>query len=147
MDLRKRTFQPPPPANEIRAKLQLSKTAFAGLKRVLAFQIAKLMAEQQMDARFMSLEEWEAERLQDPEFVAALAAREPAYQIARLRILRGLTQKQLAELVGAKQSSITRLERGATPPNLSCLSKVAAALGARVEVHLALTDDVLSPSS
>ena len=52
----------------------------------------------------MSLEEWEAERLQDPEFVIALAAREPAYQVARLRILRGLMQKQLAELVGTKQS-------------------------------------------
>ena len=66
------------------------------------------------------------QRLQDPEFVAALAAREPAYQVARLRILRGLAQKQLAELVGAKQSSIARLERGATPPNLFFLSKVAA---------------------
>ena len=52
-----------------------------------------------MDDRFMPFEEWEAERLQDPEFVIALAAREPAYQVARLRILRGLTQKQLAELV------------------------------------------------
>ena len=52
----------------------------------------------------MSLEEWETERLRDPEFVIALAAREPAYQVARLRILRGLTQKQLAELVGTNQS-------------------------------------------
>jgi transcriptional regulator with XRE-family HTH domain len=94
-----------------------------------------------MDDRFMSLEEWEAERLQDPEFVAALAAREPAYQVARLRIRRGLTQKQLAELVGTKQSSIARLERGTTPPNLSFLSKVAAALGARVEVRLASEED------
>ena len=97
-----------------------------------------------MADRFMSFEEWKAERLQDPEFAAALAAREPAYQVARLRILRGLTQKQLAALVGTKQSSIARLERGATPPDLSFLGKVAAALGARVEVHLALTDDVLS---
>ena len=45
--------------------------------------------------RFMPLEEWEAAQMQDPEFVAALAALEPAYQIARLRILRCLTQKQL----------------------------------------------------
>ena len=34
VDLRKRTFQPPPPAREIRAKLQLSQTAFAGLMGV-----------------------------------------------------------------------------------------------------------------
>ncbi len=46
--------------------------------------------------RFMPLEEWEAEQMQDPEFVAALAALEPAYQAARRRILRGLTQEQLA---------------------------------------------------
>ena len=94
-----------------------------------------------MDDRFVSLEEWEAERMHDPEFVAALAAREPAYQVARLRILRGLTQKQLADLVGTKQSSIARLERGSTPPNLAFLNKVAAALGARVEVHLSPVND------
>ncbi len=97
-----------------------------------------------MDDRFMSLEEWEAERMQDPEFVAALAAREPAYQVARLRIQRGLTQKQLAEMVGTKQSSIARLERGTTPPNLTFLGKVAAALGARVEVRLASLDETVS---
>jgi putative transcriptional regulator len=34
VDLRKRTFQSPPPANEIRARLQLSQTAFAGLMGV-----------------------------------------------------------------------------------------------------------------
>jgi predicted transcriptional regulator len=47
----------------------------------------------------------------------------------------------LADLVGTKQSSIARLERGTTPPNLSFLSKVAAALGARVEVHLTPVQD------
>jgi uncharacterized damage-inducible protein DinB len=55
--------------------------------------------------RFMSLEEWEAEQMQDPEFVAALAALEPAYQAARRRILRGLTQEQRAELMSAEQSN------------------------------------------
>ncbi len=93
---------------------------------------------------FLPFEVWETERLQDPEFVAALAVREPAYQITRLRILRGLTQAQLAELVGTRQSSIARLERGLTPPNLSFLNKVAAALGARVEVHLLRLDDAAS---
>jgi len=42
--------------------------------------------------RFMPQEEWEAAQMQDPEFVAALAALEPAYQIARLRVLRRLTR-------------------------------------------------------
>ncbi|MFN8443984.1 MAG: helix-turn-helix domain-containing protein [Caldilineaceae bacterium] len=34
VDLRKRTFQPPAPPAEIRAQLQLSQTAFAGLMGV-----------------------------------------------------------------------------------------------------------------
>lgn len=34
VDLRKRIFQPPAPPSEIRAKLQLSQTAFAGLMGV-----------------------------------------------------------------------------------------------------------------
>ena len=41
-------------------------------------------------------EDWEAEKLKNPDFVAAAEALEPGYQIARLRILRGLTQTQLA---------------------------------------------------
>ncbi len=49
--------------------------------------------------RFMPLEEWEAAQMQDPEFVATLAAIEPAYQIARRRILHGLNQKQQKELI------------------------------------------------
>jgi len=34
VNLRKRTLQPPPSASEVRAKLQLSQTAFAGLMGV-----------------------------------------------------------------------------------------------------------------
>lgn len=93
---------------------------------------------------FRPFEEWEAEQMQDPEFVAALAAREPGYQVTRLRLLRGLTQEQLAEIVGTKQSSIARLESSATVPSLSFLTKVAAALGARVEVRLTPIDEPIS---
>ena len=88
-----------------------------------------------MARKLMPLEEWEAEQMTDPEFAAALAELEPAYQVARLRILRGLTQEQLAELVGTKQPSIARLESGASMPTVSFLRKVAAALGSRVEVR------------
>jgi transcriptional regulator with XRE-family HTH domain len=90
----------------------------------------------------MPFEEWEAERMQDPEFVAALQDLEPAYQVARLRILRGLSQEQLAELVGTKQPSIARLESGATAPSISFLRKVATALNSRVEVRLVPLDEV-----
>jgi len=45
-------------------------------------------------------EDWEAEQMHDPEFRAAVEELEPIYQVTRLRIMRGLTQAQLAELVG-----------------------------------------------
>lgn len=83
-------------------------------------------------------EDWEAEKLKNPDFVAAAEALEPGYQIARLRILRGLTQTQLAEMVGTRQPSIARLENGSSVPSISFLQKVAAALDARIEVKLVL---------
>lgn len=81
-------------------------------------------------------EEWEAEKLRDPEFAAAAEELEPGYQVARLRMLRGLTQAQLAELVGTRQPSIARLENGTTAPSISFLQKIATALGAKIEVRL-----------
>jgi DNA-binding XRE family transcriptional regulator len=85
--------------------------------------------------KLIPLEAWEAKQMHDPEFAVDLADLEPAYQIARLRILRGLTQEQLAELADTKQPSIARLESGTSTPSLSFLRKVAAALGLRVEVR------------
>ena len=83
-------------------------------------------------------EDWEAEKNKDPEFIAAAEKLEPGYQIARLRILRGLTQTQLAEMVGTRQPSIARLENGSSLPSISFLQKVAAALDAKIEVKLVL---------
>lgn len=80
--------------------------------------------------------DWQAEQLKDPEFVAAALELEPGYQIARLRMMRGLTQAQLAELVGTHQPSIARLENGENIPSMSFLQRVAAALNAKVEVRL-----------
>jgi DNA-binding XRE family transcriptional regulator len=81
-------------------------------------------------------EDWEAKKIKDPEFVAAAEELEPGYQIARLRTLRGLTQTQLADMVGTRQPSIARLENGSSVPSISFLQKVAAALDARIEVKL-----------
>ena len=77
-----------------------------------------------------------AELLQDPEFKQAYDDLEPAYQVARLRIRRGLSQKQVAELVGTKQPSIARLESGQVAPRLSFLKRVVEALGGTLTVHI-----------
>ncbi len=80
-------------------------------------------------------EDWQAEQLKDSEFVAAANELEPGYQIARLRIQRGLTQAQLAEMVGTRQPSIARLENGNSKPSLSFLKRIADALDARIELR------------
>jgi DNA-binding XRE family transcriptional regulator len=53
----------------------------------------------------------------------------------------GLTQAQVAELMGTKAPAIARLESalasGKHSPSLNTLRKYAAALGKRLEVHLA----------
>ncbi len=88
----------------------------------------------------LSFEDWQAEQLKDPEFVAAANELEPGYQIARLRIQRGLTQAQLAEMVGTRQPSIARLENGNSIPSLSFLKRIADALDARIELRFVPQD-------
>lgn len=55
-------------------------------------------------------------------------------QMIDLRLKRGLSQRQLAELVGTHQPSISRLEAGRIG-SLSFLHKVASALDAAVEIR------------
>ena len=54
----------------------------------------------------------------------------------RLRLAKGLTQKELAGRIGTQQASISRLERAFYKPNLGFLQRVAEALDARVEIRL-----------
>jgi DNA-binding XRE family transcriptional regulator len=83
-----------------------------------------------------TFKDWQKEQLKDPEFATIARELEPGYQIARLRIAHGLTQAQLAEMVGTHQPSIARLENGKSLPSLLFLERVASVLNARVEVHI-----------
>ncbi len=87
-------------------------------------------------SKLPKFESWEAEKIKAPDFLAAAEELEPGYQVARLRMLRGLTQAQLAEMIGTQQPSIARLENGTSTPSLSFLTKIAYALGAKVEFKL-----------
>jgi len=89
-----------------------------------------------MANKTIPFEEVETRLLHNAETRQAFDRLEPAYQIARLRTMRGLTQQELAELVGTKQPSIARLENGKSLPNLSFLKRVAAALGAHVKIAI-----------
>ena len=49
--------------------------------------------------------------------------------ISEARLKSGLTQKQLADLVGTKQPSIARAENGSVLPGHNLLKKIALAIG------------------
>lgn len=83
-------------------------------------------------------EETRAELLSDPEVAAAYEARRPYYELASEiiggRIAQGLTQAQLAERTGIRQSNLSRLEGGSCNPSLEMMNRVARGLG--MELHI-----------
>lgn len=56
-------------------------------------------------------------------------------EIIQLRLAQGLSQKELAEKVGTKQSAISRLESGEYNPSVEFLTKVAHALGKELHIN------------
>jgi len=59
-----------------------------------------------------------------------------ADQVAERRQAQGLSQRELAELVGTTQSAIARLERGGRPPRIDTLLRIADALECELVVEL-----------
>lgn len=57
-------------------------------------------------------------------------------QLKETRKSIGMTQEELAELVGTKKSNISRLESGRYNPSLDFLIKVAAGLGKSIQIQL-----------
>ena len=80
-------------------------------------------------------------KLRDTEFRARFEAADQAWdialQLAALRQARGLTQKEVADLLGTKQQAIARLEDPAyTGHSLSMVRKYVEALGASLDVTI-----------
>lgn len=59
-----------------------------------------------------------------------------ADKVAHRRQELGLSQRELAELVGSTQSAIARLERGGRPPRIDTLLRIADALDCELVVDL-----------
>ena len=81
----------------------------------------------------------------DPAFAAQFDAADQAWdialQLAALRRARGLTQQQVAELLGTKQQAIARLEDPTyTGHSLSMVRRYAEALGANLDVSIVLAE-------
>jgi ribosome-binding protein aMBF1 (putative translation factor) len=80
----------------------------------------------------------EKELLSDPEVKKEYDRLAPRYavisEIIRARIEKGLTQKELAEKLGTKQSAIARLEAGNTNPSFGLLEKIAKVMGTKLSI-------------
>jgi ribosome-binding protein aMBF1 (putative translation factor) len=83
-----------------------------------------------------SFRQWHKEQMRSPKFREA--HEEIAFEFAiidaiiRQRTEKGITQKQLAEKVGTKQSAISRFECGGSNPHLNFTKKLLAAVGLKL---------------
>jgi predicted transcriptional regulator len=59
-----------------------------------------------------------------------------ADNVAKRRVEKNLSQRELAELCGTTQSAIARLERGGRPPRIDTLLRIAEALECELIVDL-----------
>ena len=100
--------------------------ATARLKRSNATSPVGSTAEEASSRRASASSEY----LQQREALAG--CREIAWLLIKYRMDRGLSQQQLAELVGTSNSQISRIESGRHRTNLDTLSRIAHALDRRL---------------
>lgn len=78
------------------------------------------------------------EQLQNPDFKKEWDENELEYQlmmmILKARNEQNLTQSELAERTGIRQSNISRIEKGQALPSISTLCKIARGLGKRLQI-------------
>ena len=90
----------------------------------------------------MTHEDFVKKMLSDPEVKAEYDKLEEEFalldEILAARKAAGLTQEQIAERMGTRQSSIARLETGLTCgnlPSMTMLKKYAAAVGKKLQIR------------
>lgn len=85
-------------------------------------------------------EDLEKELLSDPKVKKEYDKLAPRYTVVsaliNARNKKGLTQKELAQKIGTKQSAIARLESGSINPSLEFLQKIAQVMGYKLTIQL-----------
>ena len=91
----------------------------------------------------MNMTKWkdlEKVLLSDPEVKKEYDRLAPRYgvisQLISARLNKGLTQKDVADKLGTKQSAIARLESGNTNPSIEFLQKIATVMGYKLTVQI-----------
>ena len=79
------------------------------------------------------------ENLEDAVFKKEWDALQPEHEIIKMiidaRREKGLTQKQLAELSGLRQSNISRIETGKVTPDIATLQAIARGLDKELKIE------------
>ncbi len=79
------------------------------------------------------------EQMKDPAFKKEWDASELEYQlmmmILKARNEQKLTQSELAERTGIRQSNISRIEKGQAVPSIATLNKIAHGLGKQLQIR------------
>ena len=82
----------------------------------------------------------EKELLSDPKVKKEYDRLAPRYavisQLISARLKKRMTQRDIAEKLGTKQSAIARLESGNVNPSLEFLQKIAQVMGYKLSIHL-----------
>lgn len=85
-------------------------------------------------------EDLEKELLADPKVKLEYDKLAPRYAVISAlitaRTKKGLTQKELAQKIGTKQSAIARLESGSVNPSIEFLQKIAQVMGYKLTIQL-----------
>ena len=79
------------------------------------------------------------EQMKDPDFKKEWDENEARYQlmmmVLRARNEEQLTQSELAERTGLRQSNISRIEKGQSMPSIATLANIAQGLRKRLEIR------------
>lgn len=91
-----------------------------------------------MRRKHLDFTAFKRQALKNPKIRAEYERLQPEFalinEVLRARSEKGITQKDLAERVGTKQSVISRLEAGRANPSIAFLKKLAQALNSHLEI-------------
>jgi predicted transcriptional regulator len=86
-----------------------------------------------------NLQSFIKQQLEDEDFKREYEAFKPKYEAIRAviaaRIEQNMTQKELSERTGIRQSNISRIESGTTSPTIATLARIAAGLGKELVIE------------
>ncbi len=84
------------------------------------------------------LQKYKQKQLQDPAFRAEYERSRPEFEIMRAlidaRISQNMTQKELSERSGVRQSNISRIENGTCSPTIATLEALANGMGKKLVI-------------